>query len=176
MVVACSAQGKAQQKRPNPADSTLEYGKSRRQQQGSCRPEQCTCKVNLGSGGSRRGVCSRGSRSGWLAFVAAATAVAAAIAAMVATVATIASVAAVATMAAVTAVAAIAAVAAMMTVAVAAVATIAATAAIRAVEKQSGIGLAAAQQGHANQCYEKRDSEQNSAVHPGILQINLLVP
>jgi hypothetical protein len=127
---------------------------------------------NLGSGGRRSG----GGFGGSLASVStrALAAVAAAIAA-VAAVAAIAPVAAVAAVATITPVAAVAAVAAIATVAtVTAVAAIAAAAG--AVEKETGIRLAAAHQGHANQRHENRDSKQNSAVHPGILQINLLVP
>jgi hypothetical protein len=134
-----------------------------------------------GSGRSRRSI----SRSGRGSFVLSttATAIAAAVAAaavaamMTTTVATIAAVAAIAvmTVAAIATMAAVATVATMMAVAAVAAVAIAAAAAIGAVEEQAGVRLAA-HQGHADERYEKCDSKQNSAVHPGILQINLLVP
>jgi hypothetical protein len=86
--------------------------------------------------------------------------------------------AAIAAVAAITPVATVSAVATIASVARAAIASaaVAAAATAGAVEEQAGIRLIAAQQGHANQRHENRDSKQNSAVHPGILQINLLVP
>lgn len=132
-----------------------------------------------GGSASRRsggGISGRLAGGNATAIAVAATIALAAVAAVMTTMATIAAVAAVAAMAAVTvvamaavlAVAAVAAVAAMMTAAVA-MAAVAATA-IATAKQAGGSGAVTAHQGHADERHKQRNTKQNSAVHPRILQ------
>lgn len=91
--------------------------------------------------------------------------------ATIAAVATVASVAAIAAMALV-AVATVAAVTTVTPVAAVAPVAMATVASAAAVAEQARPGFAvAAQQGHADQRDENRDTKQNNAVHPRILQL-----